>query len=370
MRRSARSPQSGLGAHILRYGRRGVVKGLLAACSASALAGCDSAFGERLPDPNARGRAALLLPLTGPQAQLGQTLREAATLGGTTVGLAAEIEVLDAGSDPESAVRAARAGIDAGARMILGPIFSEQARAVVEAVPKDVPVVALSNDDTLARFGAFVYGVTPLDSARTMFAFAASQGLSDIGIVVPPGQFGARAAEGARVIADETGVTLRETIVASDGGAISVAYGSGGPQAIYLPAAGPELASLAAAARANGAQILGSTQWSALDFSNRSELDGAWFAAPDPLRFAPFARLLEEQGVEAGIIAGLVFDAVEMARLLGRLEQQSRQGLLRDKGFNGVLGPYRFLTDGRVERGLAVLGVENGAVDVLGTPSA
>lgn len=371
MRRAARSPRSAPGAGGSCYDRRGVLGGLLAACSASALAGCEGgAFAGSAPDPNARGRAALLLPLSGPQAQLGQSLREAATLGGTTIGLAAEIEVLDAGADPDSAVRAALAGIDAGASMILGPLFSEQARAVAEAVPGGVPVVALSNDDTLGRAGAFVYGVTPLHSARAVLAYAASRGLSDIGIAVPPGEFGERAVDGARAVADELGVTLRDAIVTNDGAAIAAAYGTGGPDAIYLPAAGPELSGLAAAARATGAQILGSTQWSALDLSGRPELDGAWYAAPDPLRFAPFAQALEERGVQAGIVAGLVFDAVEMARLLGRLEQQTRQGLLRDKGFNGVLGPYRFLKDGRTERGLAILGVGQGAVTVLGTPRA
>ena len=353
-----------------RPGRRGVLRGMLAGCSALALGGCGAAFGERLPDPNARGRAALLLPLTGPRAPLGQTLREAATLGGTTVGLGAEIEVLDAGDDAESAVRAARAGVAAGARMILGPLFSEQARAVAEAVPGGVPVVTLSNDDALAGTGAFVYGVTPRHSASAVLAFAAARGLTDVGIVVPPGQFGERAAEGARAVAGEARVTLRRAVTASDGGAVAAAYGASPPQAIYLPGAGPELAGLAAAARAVGARVLGSTQWSQLDLAGRAELEGAWYAAPDPLRFAPFARALEERGAQAGIVAGLVFDAVEMARILGRLEQQDRSGLLREEGFTGVLGPYRFLRDGRLERRLAILGVEGGAVSVLGTPRA
>lgn len=344
--------------------------GVLGGCSTLALGGCGAAFGERLPDPNARGRAALLLPLTGPRASLGQTLREAATLGGTTVGLGAEIEVLDSGDDAESAVRAATAGIAAGARMILGPLFSEQARAVAEAVPRGIPVVTLSNDDALAGGGTFVYGVTPRHSASAVLAFAASRGLTDIGIVVPPGQFGERAVEGARAVADGAGVTLRETIVASEGRAIAAAYAASAPQAIYLPGAGSELAGLAAAARGVGARVLGSVQWSQLDLASRSELDGAWYAAPDPLRFAPFARALEERGERAGIVAGLVFDAVEMARILGRLEQQDRGGLLRDEGFTGVLGPYRFLPGGRLERRLAILGVEGGAVSVLGTPSA
>ena len=165
------------------------------------------------------------------------------------------------------------------------------------------------------------------------------------------------------------GVALRPTITTTDGAQLTASFAGNAPQAVYLPASGPELDSLSRAARAAGAQVLGSTQWSSLDVGALQGLDGAWYAAPDPLRFAPFSRTLADQGVEAGIVAGLVFDAVEMARLLGRLGQQDRKGLLRDKGFNGVLGPYRFLRDGRTERGLAILGIEGGNVSVIGTPA-
>lgn len=334
--------------------------------------GCDATgfgAGSDLPDPDARGRAALLLPLSGPQEGLGQILREAASLGGTTVGMGAEIEILDAGGEPDSAVRAALAGVEAGARMLIGPLFAAQASAVVEAVPRSVPVVTLSNDDALAQVGAFVYGVTPLHSARSVLAFAAARGLTDIAVAVPPDAFGMRAAEAAQAVAGEVGVALRPTVTTTDAGPLAASFEGNPPQAVYLPAAGPELDPLSQAARAAGAQVLGSTQWSALDIGGLPGLEGAWYAAPDPLRFAPFSRALADQGVEAGIVAGLVFDGVEMARLLGRLGQQDRRGLLRDKGFDGVLGPYRFLRDGRTERGLAILAIEGGSVSVLGTPA-
>lgn len=310
----------------------------------------------------------MLLPLSGPHAALGQSLREAASLGGSTVGALSEIEVLDAGPDPESAVRAARAGVEAGAQMVIGPLFSDQSRAVIRAVSSSVPVVTLSNDDTLADAGGFVYGVTPRHSASAVLRFAASQGLADIVVAAPTGAFGDRAVQDAEAVAEELGLTLRGPLRLSDTDAFRAGLGATAPAAVYLPAAGPELAGLARAAQAAGAQVMGSSQWSGLDFSSRAELEGAWYAAPDPLRFAPFAKALEERGVAAGIVAGLVFDSIEMARLLGRLEQQDRRGLLREKGFRGVLGPYRFTRSGQTERDLAILAIEGGGVTVLGSP--
>lgn len=346
---------------FLRFGAGSIGTMVLAACEGTL-------FEEPLPQSDARGRAALLLPLTGTRAVLGQALREAATLGGVGVGTTAEVEILDAGETPESAVRAALAARDAGAQMLIGPIFADQARAVATALSRRLPIVSLSNDESLAEAGLFVYGVTPRHSAGAVLSYAATQGLSDVAIAVPPGAFGDRAVEGARVTAAGLALDLRAPLRVSTAAALRTGLGQTTPAAVYLPSAGPELPELAAAARNARVQVLGSAQWSALNFAGQQALDGAWYAAPDPLRFEVFARTLQERGATAGIVAGLVFDAVEMARLLGRLGQQTRRGLLRDKGFRGVLGPYRFDPSGRVDRDLAVLGIDGGTVSVLRAP--
>lgn len=103
--------------------------GLAACCATTACAG-------RVAQGDQRGRAALLLPLTGPNAALGADLRSAASLGGTTLGLDAEIEILASGDTEETAVAAARAGLAAGAQMILGPVFGPQAIAVAGAAER------------------------------------------------------------------------------------------------------------------------------------------------------------------------------------------------------------------------------------------
>ena len=140
------------------------------------------------------------------------------------------------------------------------------------------------------------------------------------------------------------------------------------PNAVYLPVPGSAFEAQAAIIKAAGMRVLGSNQWSAIEPERVPALVGAWFAAPDPVRFEAFAIALEERtGVEAGVIAGLAFDAVETARLLGRLGQQTRDGLLREAGFDGVVGPYRFQSNGTCQRALAVLEVASGATNLIGT---
>jgi len=208
-----------------------------------------------------------------------------------------------------------------------------------------------------------------------MFGFAAPRGLRRIGVVVPTGAFGDRAIMAAQTVTSGFGVTLSTPVVLDIGAGVvdflRAASGGSLPDAVYLPSVSGPFAAQAAALHGAGLQILGSDQWSAIEPYRNPDLIGAWFAAPDPVRFEAFAIALEDRiETEAGIVAGLAFDAVEMARLLGRLAQQDRDGLLREGGVDGVLGPYRFLADGQCERGLAVLNVAQGATTLIGSSSA
>ncbi|WP_341212345.1 penicillin-binding protein activator [uncultured Limimaricola sp.] len=349
--------------------------GHLAASSALlGVAGCGASGEAVVPPPGTVGRAALLAPLSGPQASIGQIMREAASLGGAVGGAQAEIDLRDAGTTDESAVAAALQAVEAGAKMLLGPLFSGQSRAVAQAVGRNVPVVSFSNDSAIAGGNLYVYGVTPLQSAKSVMGFAAARGLRRIAVVAPPGEFGTRSIAAAQAAAQGYGITLSEPVV-SDGAedlAARLSAASGGqlPDAVYLPSVRGGFEAQAAAIGAAGVQILGSDQWAAITPQRVPALQGAWFAAPDPIGFEAFAIALEERvEAEAGIVAGLAFDAIEMARLLGRLGQQTAEGLQRPAGFNGVLGPYKILPSGLVERGLAVLKVTDGATTLIGAPS-
>ncbi|WP_176559404.1 penicillin-binding protein activator [Rubellimicrobium roseum] len=355
--------------------RRRVLRGLAAASVLPWVAACGRGGEPDLPPPGTVGKAALLAPLSGPSAALGQVMREAASLGGNPVGPMAEVEVLDAGTTDESAVAAARTALANGARMLIGPLFSGQSRAVAAAVGRDVPVVSLSNDSAIAGGNLFVFGLAPVQSAQAVLGFAAARGLRRVAVVVPPGEFGARSAAAAQAVAPSLGLALATPVVTDSAGglveAVTAASGGARPDAVYLPVVGRAFAGQAEALAGTGAQLLGSDQWSAIEPYRIPALRGAWFAAPDPIRFEAFALALEERvATEAGIVAGLAFDAVEMARLLGRLGQQDRDGLLREGGFDGVLGPYRFLPSGQCERALAVLNVAEGATTLIGSPAA
>ena len=356
--------------------RRGMCRSLLASLGLPVLvplAGCGSfpaleGSNRVAADGSA---AALLLPLTGAAAALGQNMGRAASLVTQGLPVGAAPAVIDTGDTAAGAAAAAQQAIAGGAKLLLGPLRADQTPAVL-AVAGNVPVITFSNDDTLGEQGAFVMGITPAQSVSTMFSYARAAGAARIAVVAADTALGAASASAAARIAAAGGITLTATLLRapSQGGLVSaVRQASGGtlPDAVYLPDGGASLKAFAAALRGSGVQILGSVQWGVSDVSANADLGGAWFAAPPPDLFLPFAdRFQAAFGEQPGIVAALGHDAALMAVGLGGARAMTRKGVTRSAGFTGVLGAFRFLPTGRCQRDLSVLGLDGGSLTVLG----
>ena len=367
---------SNQGAHDKNRGgplsRRGFVGGL--GCTALAACAPGHPFtGGGSQGPGAKGAFALL-PLSGASAALGQDMARAMSLAGSGLTLP---EALDAGAGADQATAAAKTAMARQARLILGPLRADQVHAVL-ALAGQVPVVTFSNDESLAGSGAFIFGVTPAQSVATMFSYAKAQGITRVALVAADTPFGRSSAVAARAIAAAGGLHLAATLLrdpAKPGLASALRSASGGvmPEAVFLPDRGVALQAFARGLKGAGRQIMGSTQWGlgadAQALSN-PDLDGAWFAAPPPDHFQPFADRFEAAfGTTPGFVAALGYDAALVALDLGRSGAMTRTGLLRASGFSGALGRFRFQADGRCTRDLAVLGLRGGQITALGEVS-
>jgi branched-chain amino acid transport system substrate-binding protein len=348
--------------------RRFLQAGAMAA--ATLVPGCAALdFGPSAGSGPGPGNAAMLLPLSGDAAALGRSLQSAIELGG---GPGLGISVIDSGSTPDAAIAAARQALDQGANLIVGPVFSDQVEALRGVVPSDVPILTLSNNADLAGNGVFVFGVTPAQSVQAVFSLAAQRNMGRIAVVAPPGALGAQSIAAAQDASRKLGIRLDPPLVRESSAGLLDALSAGGglPDAIYLPTADATLGPFAEALAGSGIQLMGSTQWAALDLGGIRALQGAWFAAPDPLRFAAFDQAFREAtGETAGIIAGLAYDGAELLRTLARTGEQNRRGVTRKEGFSGVVGPYRFDPSGECQRGLSVLSIDGTRVNLIASSS-
>lgn len=259
---------------------------------------------------------------------------------------AAALSILDTGGSPAGAVRAALAAVKGGATMLLGPLSAEETRAVAAAV--SVPVLALTNDAGARGGAAFALGITPVQATSAILGYARSRGVRRV-LAIDDGSAWARASVAAAKAA-EVDLGLSVTAITLANGTLPA-----GIEADAAFVAGSAVA-LAPVLKARGLQLLATMQ--ALDYrpDALTALEGAWIASPDPERFATFASAYAARnGGRPGAIAALGYDAASIAKTLGEADQMTREGVLREAGFDCVTGQVRFRSDGSAARDFAIL---------------
>jgi ABC-type branched-subunit amino acid transport system substrate-binding protein len=149
---------------------------------------------------------------------------------------------------------------------------------------------------------------------------------------------------------------------------------SGTVDAIVLPDAGDAAPFLGQILAANGVdpsqiQYLGSGQWDDARIAQESNLNGAWYPAPEKAGFEAFARRYQAAfGAAPFRAATLAYDATSLAAGLSARFGERRftpEVLTSTSGFIGLDGAFRLLPTGLNERGLAIYRIERGQVTVI-----
>jgi ABC-type branched-subunit amino acid transport system substrate-binding protein len=298
---------------------------------------------------NAKRTTALLVPLTGDRSALGRSIGAAAALAQTD---AAAMTVIDTGGTPAGAARAAQAAVKAGATLLLGPLSADEAKAAGAAVGNRVPVLALTNDTAARGAGVFVFGITPAQATSAILGYARSRGVRRVLALDDGSPWSTASVAAAKAAETDLGITLDTARLAA--GVLPTS--STPPDAVFLPGGSAGAVTAARTLRASGVQLLATVQ--ALDYRPDAiaALDGTWIASPDPDRFATFAAAYAARnGGRPGAIAALGYDAAAIAKTLRDADTLTREGLLREQGFDCATGPVRFRSDGSCARDFAIL---------------
>ncbi len=363
-------------------------------------------------------RVALLLPLSGPGSGVGQALLHAAEMAlfDAADGSFA-LMPRDTRGTPEGAVEAADDVISEGAELVLGPFFASSVNAVGPRVrAARLNMISFSTDRLVAADGVFVMGFLPRTQVRRVVDYAARQGVSRFAALVPGNEYGETVVKALQEAADAVGgvVTQVEYYDAAEtdlspvvrrlanydvrraallaqraelerrGDEISkralerlanldtiseVSF-----QAIMLPEGGERLRALAALLPffdidPPAVRVLGTGQWDDPTLATEPGLVGGWFAAAPPEARSDFVlRYRQTFGKEPPRLATLAYDATALAAVLAQLEggpKFDNESLTSPNGFAGLDGIFRFRPDGTVERGLAVLRVEDRGQSLL-----
>lgn len=358
--------------------------------SFGALAACDVpvAGGGPAIDTSAPVPVALLVPGGSGNASdelLARSLQNSARLAiadlGSTVRI--DLRVYQTGGQPAQAQAMAIRAADEGARIILGPVFAQEANAVgVAMAPRGINVLAFSNNTDIAGGNVFVLGPTFRNTAERLSSYAARQGKRRIMVVhdrTTAGEAGRAAIQqgvarsGASVVATQ-GYEFSQNGIAQAASGIAAAAQANGVDALFLTAdtagALPLVTQLLRDAGVTSQQYIGLTRWDipAATLALPS-VQGGWFALPDPSLYQQFqARFQAAYGEPPHPIAGLAFDGIAAIGALVRNGQSNAltgAALTQSAGFVGVNGVFRLRADGSNERGLAVATIRNNQLVVI-----
>lgn len=375
--------------------RRGALIRLVAVAGAVFLAGCQTIVprapastadtpvtrpadtGPRIdagiPQDTARQRVALLVPLTGVNAGVGQSLANATQLA-----------VLDTRTDKlritsydtnQGAAAAAQRALADGNQLILGPLLADDVRAVAPLARRaNVPIISFSNDMSVAGQGSYLLGYAPAQAIERVVRFAAGKGITTFAGLVPNGLYGERASTSLlRAVEDAGGKVLSLQSYDRAPGSLTAAITRMAKNAPYgavlIADNGATAATAVPILRRNGGgntQVLGTELWnSERSAASAPALNGAWFASVADTLYLQFATKYRARfGIPPYRLSSMGYDAVLLTVRIMRdwpIGAPFPTQRLSDRGgFSGLDGAFRFGKDGVAERALEVQQINQG----------
>jgi ABC-type branched-subunit amino acid transport system substrate-binding protein len=312
----------------------------------------------------------LLLPLSGPNAGLGKALSQAGQLALFEMGDDTTALVVRDSETVGGPGGGAQATMQEGATVILGPVFAAHTKAVAPvATAAHVPVISFTTDRTVAGPGVYVMGILPSLQVEREVQYAASQGAKRFAALVPSTPYGQAVAQALNEAATKAGGTVVAIeyydTSAVDFSAVVQKLASDGPfDALLIPEGGTRLHAIAPLLAlykidTTKVKVLGSALWTDPSLASEPTLTGAWFATPSADGWGAFVqRYRAAYGSDPPRLASLAYDAVAMTAELAKANQLNDGGITRPEGFTGVDGPFRFNTDGQVQRNLDIIEVQ------------
>lgn len=331
-----------------------------------------------LPDDQKHHRIALLVPLSGKNAGVGQSLANATTMA--LLDTKAENIRMTSYDTAKGAAAAARTAIRDGNKLIIGPLLSDNVVTTANiARPAGVPILSFSNDSGAAGNNVFILGHIPSQSINRVVNYATAKGMTRFAALVPNGVYGQRASSTLlRSVKDAGGTVVSIQTFNRDSRSIEAAtkkLGDNGDfEAVLLADNGDMAIKAAPYIRKNAsgtAKILGTDLWNtSSNLAGAPSMRGAWFASVSDSLYKQYANEYRARYGKAPFrLSSLGYDSVLLTVKVARNWKVGSPfpiNQLTDKGgFIGLDGVFRFKADGVSERALEVQEIRNGSFTVV-----
>lgn len=354
-------------------------------------------------------RAGVLLPFSHPNARVRQQAE--GMLAGIELALFdfddSNIVLLptDTGGSLSQATTAAEDLRDKGVDVVLGPLFGANVQPVKAALTPETesgffgigaepeqeakPVIAFSNDRSVASFGAWLASIAPEEEVSAIVEYAALRGYDQFAFFGPQSSLGTRIESAMQTAVIENGgfmltsgfypasSTNPNTEAEYFATTVAAAVERGARVAVLVPERGNRLRRIAPLLAYHGVdtrqvKMLGTSSWDDPEIWREPSLRGAWFPTAPSTDIADFEqRFARMYGAQPSSLAAVSYDAAALVAALAADGELTPGELLNRDGFMGVNGLFRFRDDGTAERSLAIMEIDpttedgNGVKEIL-----
>ncbi len=346
--------------------------------------------------PNApQVKVALLVPLSGDSAAVGNAMFDAATMALYDSYLAVPSEQIhaqlviipkDTGVTTSETVKSTQQAIEQGATFIIGPLFSQSVAAIKPVLKeKNVTMLTFSNNKAVADGSSYTFGFLPEQQVERIAEYAYLNKLQRVALLAPNDAYGEKVRDtlsesylkkGGQVTSAELYAPSQANIdaaVSRIAGAYNNAPEDRRFQAIFIADGGNQIKNIIKSINKNNInlqkiKLLGMGVWDDDSLTKMPEMQGAWFPSSPPEPYDVFEkRFTTTYGYKPVRLAGLAYDAVTITAKLAITGNGISSSALTDpKGFNTPSGGLvRLLPNGTSDRKLDVMEVTTDGFKVV-----
>lgn len=348
------------------------------------LTAVENSVHENITTPIAQNgyyRVALLLPLSGEMVGIGQSLLNSAQMAlfeATYPTLV--LQIYDTQGSVDGATRAVKLAIAQGVRLVIGPLFSHEVKAIstrMRSLGVKVMAFTFTSDPTAATRSVFVVGHQIQQEVERIALFACSRGLTALAALAPDSANGQQAVTTLRnviALTESCHISTVEFYRPDTTDFTSVVRRLVQKQpfnAVLIPDKGTKVKQIIPFLESEGldlkkVKLLGTQLWADnIALHTDIAMAGSWYTAPFSQAQKYFAaRYQKFFGLSPPSISSIAYDTVALAIALVRHgtlpDADSAIGFLaKDINFMGVNGLFRFQPTGILERGLAVIEISD-----------
>lgn len=324
-------------------------------------------------------RVAMLLPLSGKVADMGQSMKNAATLAiGDINNNKLVVQFYDTKSTGSGARVAVENAINSGSDLILGPLLADEVSAVSSsAKSRGIPVISFSTSPAVLQDGVYTLGLLSDEQINRIVRYAAAQGRSRLAAVFPDNAGGMNMFKAAVKAARSSGMQFTKVgFYAPDSMDFTglVTAMKGGFDTLLIPEYGNRLKAISSMfsyydVAAPEVLFVGTSVWENSNLSKETELYGAVYPVMSLSRLNSFAQKYTDMfGERPGGLSIFAYDAVALASALANKDRSYlREAIARPDGYYGISGAFRLFADGKNEHALDVVKVTSGGKQVVET---